>query len=211
MKNTPLVVAICGCSGSGKSFFSDVLTQHIRKTFPNYRVQQLSLDRYFIDITLRSPEKNDHFNFDHPEAIDFGLFASHLIDLKNKVNIFAPKYDFVSHKRGKHCDFLSACDLLIVEGVFVLYQKEIVDLLDLKLFIETPLEICLQRRLSRDSKERGRTKDEITYQFRQTVIPMYKKYIQPTRARANFFLNGVNSVDENITLTVDHLSHLISG
>ena len=107
---------------------------------------------------------------------------------------------------------LSFADAKVLDSTRIkIIRVKDLKLLDLKLFIETPLETCLQRRLSRDLRERGRTKDEITYQFRQTVIPMYKKYIHPTRARANFFLNGVNSVDENITLTVDHLMHLISG
>jgi len=209
LKNTPFIIAICGGSGSGKSFFSNVLIKHIRETLPGYRVQQLSLDRYFFDISCRSLRENEQVNFDHPDAIDFGLFASHLMDFKKKSSIYAPKYDFVTHKRENECDFLSACDLLIVEGVFLFYLAEIVDLLDLKLFIETPLKICLQRRLSRDLKERGRTKNSITCQFRQTVIPMYNKYIHQTRAQANFLLDGVAAIDENITFTVEQLSQLI--
>tara|TARA_A100001011_G_scaffold308076_1_gene323572 strand:+ start:135 stop:827 length:693 start_codon:yes stop_codon:yes gene_type:complete len=209
VKNTPFVIAICGGSGSGKSFFSNVLAKHLTKTLPSYSVQQLSLDRYFFDIACRSLQENQYVNFDHPDAIDFGLFASHLVDLKNKGSIYAPKYDFVSHKRENDYDFFSTCDLLIVEGVFLFYQMEIVDLLDLKLFIETPLEICLQRRLSRDLKERGRTENGISCQFKQTVIPMYKKYIHQTRAHANFLLDGVAAIDENITFTVEQLSQLI--
>ena len=176
-----VVIAICGGTGSGKSF----LSKSIIKKFNKYKVEYLCLDSYYKDYSELSLSKRCRINFDHPDSIDFELFYQHLKTLTSGEDIYSPVYSYKSHKRLSKNIKISVCDILIVDGIYVLLKKNIRKLFDLSIFLEVESSIRLDRRIKRDVIERSRTKDEVLKRFKKMIIPMHKKFVEKTKKYAD--------------------------
>lgn len=163
---TLLIIGISGPSCSGKTLVSKKL---------GYPV--ISLDDYYKGIDNMS-----NSNFDHPDAIDFDLVIKHLKNLKKNIEIDKPIYDFKTHKRKGSEKFI-AKKVLILEGLFALHEF-LTDFLDLKFFLDTKDSICFKRRIERDLKKRGRTRDAVIKRYIEHVRPCYEKYVLPTKKEA---------------------------
>lgn len=175
MKNKLIIVA--GCSGSGKS----TVSKRIKNSFGKNDAQIICMDRFYKCCAAVMPKvkKTGNPNFDHPDAFDWKLLRKSLKDLLNGKTIKAPIYNYKIHKREKKTHEIKPTKILIFEGFLALYDKVIKEMADLKIFVNTPLNLCFQRRLVRDQKERRRTKESINQQWNESVVPMYKKYVQP--------------------------------
>ncbi|WP_133470716.1 uridine kinase [Paraglaciecola marina] len=181
--SAPLVIAISGASGSGKSLFTEnLLKEFSEKGKP---VQVLREDHYYRSqdhLPMLEREKN---NYDHPKAFEHELLIQHLKALKDWKSIEYPSYCYKTHTRLEKTDTLISAPVIIIEGIMLLANEALQPLFDIKIFVDTPLDICLLRRMKRDIAERGRTLESVAQQYESTVKPMYHQFIAPSRFTAD--------------------------
>ena len=186
-KNT--VIGIAGASGSGKTTVAKKLLAY----YGEENCVVISSDNYYKSQSHLSLEERGKLNCDHPETIDFALLAEQLNELKNGKSISIPVNDFVNHTRKDETILVHAKKIIIVEGILVLHPQEVIDLIDVKIFVKTDLEICKNRRISRDIIERGRTLGQVLEQYEATVLPMYFEFVAKTENLANFVVENNSS------------------
>ena len=152
MAHAKTIIGIAGASGAGKSMLATQLHNRMRASFTHRDVTILNEDSYYRrrdDLTF---EQREEINYDHPDAIEHELLISHLSELRNGNSIQVPQYDYSQHNRNSTTVPLESSTVLILEGILILHRPELRELLDLKIFVDVPLDICLSRRLRRDSK-----------------------------------------------------------
>ena len=181
--STPLVIAISGASGSGKSLFTENLLKEFSEE--GKPVQILREDHYYRSqdhLPMVEREKN---NYDHPKAFEHELLVEHLKALKSWKSIEYPQYCYKTHTRLEKSETLISAPVIIIEGIMLLANDALQHLFDIKIFVDTPLDICLLRRMKRDIAERGRTLESVAKQYELTVKPMYHQFISPSRFTAD--------------------------
>ena len=185
--NKPLLFGISGGTGSGKTRF----TKELVSRFDDTSLIYISQDSYYKDLSGISYEERCNVNFDSPDSIDF---LSLLNDLKKLISLNPaeiPIYNFKRHVRMKELNRIDPKPIIILEGIFSLYEPEIRALMDLKIFVDTPSDIRILRRAKRDINKRERTIESIAEQYLKTVRPMHEKYIEPTKLYADIIVpNG---------------------
>ncbi len=175
------LIGIAGGSGSGKTTF----TQKVLNMVGDSKVGILSQDSYYLPRPPDHLKINGEPNFDHPEALDWELLKSHLENLKAGKRVEVPHYDYSKSRRTSKTSPLGPCKILIVEGIFALWDESIRNLFDLKFYLHVEADIRFIRRLFRDLKDRDRTLDDIIHQYYETVRPMHQIYLEPTRQYAD--------------------------
>jgi len=202
MYGTPHLIGIAGPSCSGKS----ELSRHLAHRLSEMRPVILPLDAYYHDLSSLDPGVREKQNFDLPEALDLHLFEDHLRSLAAGVGIEKPVYDFSTHTRSSQQERIYPGGLVIVEGLFILYWKEIRDLLHTSVFVFLRDHRCLSRRIERDIRERGRTREAVLAQYEDTVRPMNEHYVQPTKAFAQIVVNGEDPLDRSTAIIMDRMN-----
>lgn len=197
MKNT-IVIGVAGGSGSGKT----TVAHNLVKAFSKEEAILVEQDAYYKELITLSIDERAKTNFDHPDSIEFELMKQHLMDLKNGIAIDRPTYDFKTHSRKDEKVTLNPSKIVIVEGILVFAVKEIRDLLDVKIFVDTDADEMLLRRLERDIHERGRTFDSVKNQYLSTVKPMYLEFCEPSKRYADIIIprGGENKVAINMVI-----------
>lgn len=192
MTTSPLLVGIAGASASGKS----LLAKTIQQRLPTEQIQVISEDNYYHDQSHLTMAQREKTNYDHPNSMDHDLLQQHLSQLKQGQSIEAPSYDFSIHTRSPDTLTLRPTPIIIIEGIMLFSHKSLRDTLDLKFFVDTPLDICLLRRIQRDILERGRHIESVIEQYRNTVRPGYINFIQPTKEYADVIIpkGGKNTI-----------------
>ena len=188
----PIVVGIAGCSGSGKTTLARELARELEATlFP--------LDLYYRDLSQFPLDSRDKQNFDHPDSLESELFIEHIRTLAQGREIQRPVYDFSRHTRvaGKF-ETVEPAPFLIVEGILALHYDELFPLYNFSVYVDAPNEICLNRRIYRDMRERSRTEESVRAQFEATARPMAELYVLPSRARASITVSGTEALDWSI-------------
>ena len=188
----PTVVGIAGCSGSGKTTLARELARELEATlFP--------LDLYYRDLSQFPLDARHMQNFDHPDSLESELFIEHIRELGEGRTIHRPVYDFSRHTRvAGNFDTVEPAPFLIVEGILALYYDELWPLYDFSVYVDAPNEICLNRRIYRDMRERGRTEESVRAQFEATARPMAEQYVLPSQARATITVSGTEALDWSI-------------
>jgi uridine kinase len=194
-----MLVGIAGGTGSGKTTLANQIVSYFDKDAA--LIQQ---DSYYKDLSNFPLEEREKMNFDHPDSLDFALLKQHLQDLKNNKPISKPIYDFVTHSQCDHAEVVFPRKVIVVEGILILSDPSIRELLDLKLYVETDDDIRILRRLERDIHERGRHFESVKKQYITTVKPMHKQYVKPSKEFADIIIYGIN---ENLSV----ITKLISG
>ena len=179
----PILVAIVGGSGSGKSWLAEKLAF-------GRKVARLSLDDFYRDRSHLSPERRSAINFDNPAAIEWSLVERALRDCMAGKETRIPRYDFSSHSRLRRTRLLKPRPIVLLDGLWLLRRPVLRRLFDLRIFIDCPARIRLNRRLARDQGSRGRTADSIRRQFRKTVEPMHIRYVAPQARWADLVLRA---------------------
>ena len=192
--NKPFIVGIGGGSGSGKTFFLNCFLQHFQKS----EVSLLSQDDYYIPVGELTAEENKLYNFDLPSTIDNELFLSDIKTLISGEAVFKKEYTFNNPAAKPKILEIKPAPVLIVEGLFILHFKEIAELLDLKIFLDTEEEIALKRRLKRDLIERGYSEDDILYKWNNHVVPAYKEYLLPFKTDCHNIVSNNTQLAEDI-------------
>ncbi len=196
----PLIIGIAGGTASGKTSIS----RHIKETYSDVTsVLIIRQDDYYKNQSDLPMEERVKTNYDHPDAFDNELLLSQIHDLMNGKTIDKPTYDFVNHTRSDITEICYPCDVLILEGLFVLEDPNIRDILDVKVFVDTAADIRFIRRLLRDVKERGRTMDSVITQYTNTVRPMHESFIEPSKRYADIIIpeGGENKVAIDLLTT----------
>ena len=183
MTTPSLIVAISGASGSGKSLFTQNLIDDA--SLQGRSVQVLREDHYYRAQDHLPMEQRENNNYDHPQAFEHELLREHILTLRQGKPIEYPHYCYKTHTRLKHTETLQSASVIILEGIMLLTISELLPLHDVKVFIDTPLDICLMRRMMRDVQERGRSLDSVAAQYESTVKPMYHQFIEPSRFTAD--------------------------
>ncbi|CUS26078.1 Uridine kinase udk [Paucilactobacillus oligofermentans DSM 15707 = LMG 22743] len=188
----PIIIGVTGGSGSGKTSVS----QAIYKQMAGKSIMMLQQDTYYNDQTDMSMDERKQVNYDHPLAFDTDLLISDLTKLRNFENIDMPVYNYAEFNRSEETIKTEAKDVIILEGIMILDDARLRDLMDIKVFVDTDDDIRIIRRIKRDMEERGRSLDSIISQYLKTVKPMYHQFVEPTKRYADIIVpeGGENKV-----------------
>ncbi len=186
-----IVIGIAGGTGSGKT----TVAKKILQAFGNNAVI-LSHDYYYKDFSNLTFEEKTKLNYDHPDSLDTDLLVEHISMLKQGKSILHPTYDFSKHARNEQWEKTEPAELIIVEGILIYTNKQLCDLCDIKLFVDTDADVRFIRRLRRDVNHRGRSMDSVINQYLSTVKPMHEQFVEPSKAKADLIIpeGGHNTI-----------------
>ncbi|OQB84175.1 MAG: Uridine kinase [Chloroflexi bacterium ADurb.Bin120] len=205
-KNT-MVVGIGGGTGSGKTTLADL----IRKRMGMGSIAFLAHDAYYRDQKHLTPEERAKVNYDHPDSLETDLMVRHIQQLLRGQAIEMPVYDFSTHSRKTETVHVSPKPVILVEGILIFVEKELRDLFDMKIFVDTDADIRLIRRLLRDIQERGRTLQSVVDQYLRTVRPMHLEFVDASKRYADIIIpeGGFNVVA--LDMVIARLQSLLEG
>lgn len=191
-------IGVTGGSGSGKS----TVARNVIETVGPEQVTYIQQDSYYKDLGHLPFEVRSQLNFDHPDAFDNQLFVQHLSALKKGQAVEQPLYEFKTFTRTGS-KTVEPRKVILVEGILVLAEQDIRDLLDIKIYVDTDADIRIIRRLKRDVLERGRSLEFVLQQYLETVRPMHQQYLEPTRRFADIVIpeGGSNKVAMDLLIT----------
>ena len=199
MKQKPIVIGVAGGSGSGKTS----VTRSIIEQFDGCSVLMLEQDYYYKDQSHLPFEERLKTNYDHPLAFDNDLLIQHVQELLDYRPIQKPVYDYELHTRSEEIIEVEPKDVIILEGILILEDERLRDLMDMKLFVDTDADIRIIRRIMRDIQERGRTIDSVVDQYVSVARPMHNQFIEPTKRYADIIIpeGGQNHVAIDLMVT----------
>jgi len=180
-EHKPIIIGVTGGSGSGKTSVSHAILNH----FPNHSIMMLEHDSYYKDQSDLPFEERLKTNYDHPFAFDTDLFIEHLHKLLNYEAVEKPVYDYVAHTRSEQVEIQEPKEVIILEGILILADERLRNMMDIKVYVDTDDDIRIIRRIKRDIEERGRTLDSVIKQYLTVVKPMYHQFIEPTKRYAD--------------------------
>ncbi len=208
MPNTPVILGVAGGTGSGKTTVARAILHAVGKD----RLAFIAQDSYYRQIEWDSPEHLATHNFDHPSSIDTELLISHLQALKQGLPVEAPVYDFVNHCRSTETERIEPRRVVLVEGILLLAEPGIRELLDFKIYVDTDADVRLKRRILRDIEERGRDLKDVLRQYMTTVRPMHLEFVEPSKRWADVIVpeGGENQVAlQMVSARVEQLLHVV--
>ena len=182
-KNT-IIIGISGASASGKSLLANTIVNELGSD----QVVIISEDAYYKDHSNIPFEERAKINYDHPDSFDHELLYKHLQLLQEGKSIEVPIYNHSMHIREKETRRIGEHAIIVLEGILLFVEQQLRELMDIRIFMETSLDICLIRRLKRDIKDRGRSLDSVLKQYEETVRPMYLQFIDPSKRYADLIV-----------------------
>lgn len=199
------IIGVAGGTGSGKS----TLVKRLREAFENDDVVTLCHDYYYKAHPELTYEERTKLNYDHPQAFDTQMMVDHLKALKNNVPIEHPMYSFVEHNRTSETVSVKPSRVIIIDGILIFENKELRDMMDIKVYVDTDADIRLARRILRDVCERGRTMQSVIDQYITTVKPMHEEFVEPSKKYADVIIpeGGFNSVA--VAMLIENIRSLI--
>lgn len=196
--NKPFVIGVAGGSGSGKS----TVTREVLASIGPDMAAVVMQDDYYLDQSHMSPPDRRKTNYDHPHAFDWPLMVQHVQALCRGEAIEMPAYDFAADNRSSKTITVKPAPVIVIEGLFALFDADLRKMMSLKIFVDTAADVRFIRRLQRDIAERGRSTDSVIQQYLETVRPMHKQFIEPTKRNADVILpHGANGPAVDIITT----------
>jgi len=184
MSSQCVIIGVAGASGSGKSLLASTIVNELGSS----QVAVISEDAYYKDLGDMPLNQREERNYDHPESMDHAMMAEHLVALKAGQSVEVPTYDYTLHARTSQTRVVGNHTIIVLEGILLFTDEKLRDLMDIRIFVDTPMDICLIRRLTRDLVERGRTVESILTQYQNTVRPMYLQFIEPSKRYADIIV-----------------------
>jgi len=204
MKN--IIIGITGGSCSGKTYLSNNLINNFGKD----NINIIQMDSYYNDLKHLSMEEREKNNFDQPNAFNFSLLLKHLKTLENKGNVEIPIYDYKTHTTKNKTSKLINKPILIIEGIFAVFNKKIRNLMDLVIYIDIENKTRRERRIQRDTIQRKRTRESIIFQYENVVEPMYKKYILPMKNKSDLILKENSEKSYEFNKLTNYINKVIN-
>ena len=206
----PVIVGIAGGSASGKTTFAKAIIDALG---PDH-VSLIGHDSYYKELSHMSIDERSATNFDHPASLDTSLLIHHINMLKRGHDVHVPIYDFATHSRTGATQLVTPSRIIIVDGILIFAEPELVQLLDMKIFVDTDDDIRLIRRIQRDIDERGRTVSSVIDQYTRTVRPMHQLYVEPSRRGADIIVpasnDGITPNQVALDMCVSRLREIIN-
>lgn len=196
-----MIIGICGGTGSGKTTIARAIVDAVGA----HNVVLVEQDSYYRNLADMPLDERHQANFDHPDAIDSDMLVNHLLRLKQGLVAEMPMYDFKTHTRTDRIELIEPKPVVIVEGILIFAEPRVLDLLDVRVFVDTPDDIRFIRRLERDMSERGRTVESVIGQYRRTVRPMHHEFVEPSKRHADIIIPEGGQMG----VTVDFLCSLV--
>lgn len=200
-----ILIGIAGASGSGKTLIANSIIESLGSD----KAVIIQEDSYYKDLSDVPFEERKGRNFDHLDAFDHDLLAKHLLQLLNGEAVSHPIYDYKLHTRSKKTKTAGPGNLIILEGILIFSKAQLRELINYRVFIDTPPDICFIRRLKRDIEERGRTVDSVIKQYTETVRPMYLQFTEPSRQYADIFISGEGRNSEAVDILITKINALL--
>jgi len=179
-----MIIGICGGTGSGKT----TIARKIVESVGAKSVVLVEQDSYYRNLSDMPLDERQQANFDHPDSIDSEMLMNHLKRLKQGQPIEMPVYDYKSHTRSEETEHIDPKPVIIVEGILIFAEPRVLGLLDVRVFVDTPDDIRLIRRLRRDINERGRTFERTLWQYEHTIRPMHFEFVEPSKRHADVII-----------------------
>src|ERR1043165_345782 len=179
-----MIIGICGGTGSGKT----TIARAIVETVGAERVVLVEQDSYYRNLADMPLDERHQANFDHPDSIDSDMLVNHLMRLKQGLTVEMPLYDFVTHTRSDRIEVIEPRPVVIVEGILIFSEPRVLDLLDVRVFVDTPDDVRLIRRLKRDIIERGRKFERTLERYERTIRPMHFEFVEPSKRHADIII-----------------------
>lgn len=195
----PIVIGVTGGSGSGKTTVAHAIYDELH----GESIQIITQDTYYNDQSDMTMAQRKQVNYDHPLAFDTDMLIKQLADLRNDKAIEMPVYDYKQYTRSDKTVHVEPQDIIILEGILILDDERLRNLMDIKVFVDTDSDIRIIRRIKRDMEERGRTLDSVIDQYLATVKPMYHQFVEPTKRYADIIVpeGGQNHVAIDLLAT----------
>ncbi|MDN4526292.1 uridine kinase [Fictibacillus fluitans] len=199
MVQKPIVIGVAGGSGSGKT----TVAKEIYRQFADQSILIIEQDSYYRDQSEKTMDERLKTNYDHPLAFDNELLISQLNALLEFKSIEKPVYDYTAHTRSDKIIPVEPKDVIILEGILILEDERLRDLMDIKLFVDTDADVRIIRRMVRDTRDRGRTLESVIDQYTSVVRPMHNQFIEPTKRYADIIIpeGGQNRVAIDLMVT----------
>ena len=208
LNNRTHIIGITGGSGSGKSFLCKQIIDKINKD----EILIITVDSYYKDLSNIKFEEREKNNFDHPISIEFNLLYNHLLRIKQNEPVDIPIYNYKTHTRKKKAKFINKkYSLILLEGIFSLYDKKIREIIDNTVFIDIPNKTRKERRIIRDTKNRDRTVDSIITQYDNMVVPMFEKYIKPMKEKSDIIIKKFEQNDIGYSKLMQEIQKIINA
>jgi uridine kinase len=186
--NKPTIIAITGASASGKTLFAQTIYDELLPELGKNSISILKEDAYYKDQTEKSMLDREKTNYDHPDAFEHSLLSQQLTELIAGNSVNTPVYCYKTHTRTSETHKQYPTKVILVEGILLFSNAKLRECFDIKVYMDTPLDICLIRRIQRDTVERERSINSITTQYLDTVRPMYYQYIEPSKKHADIII-----------------------
>jgi uridine kinase len=196
-----MIIGICGGTGSGKTTIARAIVDSVGAR----NVILIEQDSYYKNLADMPLDERHQANFDHPEAIDFDILIGHIKRLKEGESIEMPLYDMVTHTRRNETETFEPKPVVIVEGILIFAEPRILSLLDVRVFVDTPDDLRLMRRLRRDITERGRSFERTLDQYERTIRPMHFEFVEPSKRHADIIIPD----GSNTGVTVEFLCSMV--
>ena len=179
-----MIIGICGGTGSGKTTIARAIVEAVGAK----KVVLVEQDSYYRNLSDMPLDERKQANFDHPDSLDSDMLVNHILRLKQGLAVEMPLYDFKTHTRSTKIEVIEPRPVVIVEGILIFAEPRVLDLLDVRVYVDTPDDIRLIRRLKRDITERGRTFERTLEQYERTIRPMHFEFVEPSKRHADIII-----------------------
>ena len=179
-----MIIGICGGTGSGKTTIARAIVEAVGER----NVVLVEQDSYYRNLADMPLDERHQANFDHPDSLDSDMLVNHIRRLKQGLQVEMPLYDFKTHTRSNNIEVIEPKLVVIVEGILIFAEPRVLDMLDVRVYVDTPDDIRFIRRLQRDISERGRTVESVIGQYYRTVRPMHHEFVEPSKRHADIII-----------------------
>ncbi|MDO5292163.1 MAG: uridine kinase [bacterium] len=204
--NSVCIVGIAGGSASGKTTIVNMIKEYFKND-----IELISHDNYYWAHDDMPLEERSKLNYDHPSSFDTKKMIEDVKELKAGKAIYRPEYDYTMHTRSKETVLVEPKKVIIVEGILILEDAELRDLMDIKVFVDTDADERLMRRITRDIHDRGRSIESVLTQYTQTVKPMHEQFVEPSKKYADIIIPRGGENKTGISILTEHLRLLLNG
>ena len=203
----PIIIGVAGGTASGKTTVSDAILERVGRD----RIAYIEHDSYYRDLSHLPLEERRKLNVDHPDALETKLLVSHLRQLQAGEAIEVPVYDFATYQRRHETRHVEARGVILVEGILLFVGKELREMMDIKLYVDTDADLRFIRRLQRDTRERGRTVEMVIKQYLNTVRPMHLEFVEPSKRYADVIIPAGGFNEAAVQMIVARIEGMLVG